>query len=378
MSQKTLISKIYEGIKQVPPDIWDSLAEKSSITYSTKYWKIIEDSKISGFYNFTYIIIFSDNKPIGIASCYIFNEDLGKFTKGILKKLITFIRRFFPNFIMLKVLECGAPINIHSPPFILNTQIDKANIILLINKTLHKIARKNKTFIIGIKDLDLSFIFELKINKYTIINSTPNSYLNIKWKSISEYCKSMKSYYRSKLNNHLRKNTARNINCNITGKFSMLSEDLFKHWLTVYNNAEKLNREILNPRFYNLLSSSNTINSKVILFYIDGKLIGHALLILDNKILRWLYVGREKTVKDSLYIYIMYKVIETGINLGMEQIDCGATTYSIKQDLGADITRLYYAVKFDIPIINFFAKYFFRMLENKNIPKNKNIFKENL
>ena len=85
--------------------------------------------------------------------------------------------------------------------------------------------------------------------------------------------------------------------------------------------------------------------SKVILFYQDDKLVGHALLLVDGETLRWLYVGREVAANDGLYLYIAQTVVETAILLGAKRLEMGLTTYPIKQDLGAEVTPIKIALR---------------------------------
>jgi hypothetical protein len=78
---------------------------------------------------------------------------------------------------------------------------------------------------------------------------------------------------------------------------------------------------------------------------------------------------------DSLYLYIMYKVIGTGISLGFDVIDCGPTNYNIKRDLGAKIDHQYYAMALNFPFIRKLSGPLFRKLSYQNVPGSKNIFK---
>ena len=41
---------------------------------------------------------------------------------------------------------------------------------------------------------------------YHIVPGLPNTYLDVRWDTIDEYRDDLKSYYRSKINNHLHKN----------------------------------------------------------------------------------------------------------------------------------------------------------------------------
>lgn len=106
----------------------------------------------------------------------------------------------------------------------------------------------------------------------------------------------------------------------------------------VHNQADEFQRECV-PTFYREFSRNMGSDSKALLFYKGDELVGHALLLLDGPVLRWLYFGRNEATNDGLYLYVAHSVIETSILLGAKTIEMGLTTYAIKLDLGARVRR---------------------------------------
>ena len=381
MFKNSVTSKTYNSIDDVPLEQWDRVATDAPIAYSSGYLRIIERSGIEGLQDFHYTIMHRGDVPVCIATCYSFKADLNEYTNSTIKSIVSYLRRYFPNLLFIKILECGTVININSSPFVAESNTKPEQVIPILKNCLKDIADKIRATVIGIKDLNHDFIKNesqermLSGDNFTIICSAPGTFLPLQWRSIDEYVEQMKSYYRSKFNKHLRRNVECKISSVLIEDFSALSEELAQQWLTVHENTTAPKREVLNALFYRKLSNALEKESKALLFYSGDKLVGHALLVCDKTILRWLYIGRDKADTDSLYMYMMYKVIETAISLGVEAIDCGPTTYGIKQDLGAKIDPQYYAMALNVPLIRNFAAPVFRKLSNHNVPGNKNIFK---
>jgi predicted N-acyltransferase len=379
--EKRLTCETYSSIDDVPLEQWDGLAKAGPIAYSSDFLRVIEQSGIEGIKDFHYIILHNGDVPVCIATCYSFKADLVDYTNDVVKSIVIYLRRYFPNLLFIKILECGSAININASPFIAKFNTRPEQVFPSLKNCLRDIGKRIRATVIGIKDLSYDFIKSESLlqsvsqDNFTIIGSVPGTFVPLRWRSIDEYLGQMKSYYRSKLDKHLRRNIDNNISSELIEDFSALSEKLAQQWMTVHENTTESKREVLNSIFYKNLSMALEEESKVLLFYSGEELVGHALIVFDKTILRWLYIGKNKVSSDSLYIYMMYKVIETGISLGAEAIDCGPTNYDIKRDLGAKIDPQYYAMTLNLPFIEKFASPMFRKLSNHDVPKNRNIFK---
>ena len=378
---KILQTKIFNSVHELPKEQWNGLLIGNSSTFSYDFLEIVETSQLNDF-EYKYILFYDDdNSPVALTVFYTITTDIAIFSSGKLKSLLHSVRQVFPNFLKLRMLECGTPITLNSPPIVSNKKVPAFDIIKTLDKLLMKAAKENNNIIIVIRDFEpktkpmQSNLSELG---YCFVDGLPNTYIDIIWKNPKDYVSSMKSYYRSKLLRHLRKVEEQKLRYELVEDFADMAEVLCAQWLVVHNSADEFQREVLTPEFYRDLSVKMGDCSKVLLFYKQELLVGHALLLIDGDLLRWLYFGRNESTNDSLYIYAGHKVIETAINLGAKQLELGLTTYSIKQDIGATVTSIKLAIKSKYFIINPFIKKIYQLINNTPVINNKSIFKNSL
>ena len=80
-------------------------------------------------------------------------------------------------------------------------------------------------------------------------------------------------------------------------------------------------------------------------------------------------------MNDSLYFYVAQAVIDTAIQLEAKVVEMGLTTYSIKQDLGAQVTPIKIAIRSPLKIISPFLSLGYAVLNHPNLPRNRQVFK---
>src|ERR1035437_2783639 len=113
-----LKAEIFSSIRDVPREQWNGLLKNHSATHSCEFWDVIETSQLNDF-SYRYVLLSDDaGAPVALASFYSITTDLAIFASGAFKRLLVFIRRPFPNFLKLRMLECGTPITLNSPAFV--------------------------------------------------------------------------------------------------------------------------------------------------------------------------------------------------------------------------------------------------------------------
>lgn len=374
-----LTIQIFERIQDIDAQIWNSIVGEHSCTFAHEFWQLIEQSKLNDFRYRHAIFIDENNQPVALTSFYSITTDIAIFAPDKLRGFLTTIRRFFPNFLKLSMLECGTPITLNSPPFVVKNEHHKEQVVLAMHEALLSTAKKEGQILIVVRDFEPNSEGQRTSWEqldYHWVQSLPNTYLDINWASIKKYHASMKSYYRSKLFKHLRRNEENHVRHELVDDFEDLAEVLHQQWMVVHDQADEFQREVLNPEFYRAFSKDMGERSKVLLFYREQELIGHALLLADGSVLRWLYFGRKTAVNDSLYIYVGHTVVETAISLGFKQLEMGLTTYSIKQDLGAQVTPIHMAIRTTSRLLNPLVGFFYPLLNSVPALTNKNIFKD--
>ncbi|MBI1216310.1 MAG: GNAT family N-acetyltransferase [Alphaproteobacteria bacterium] len=375
---RTIKTKVFASIRDVPRQQWNDLTGKHSCSLSWEFWELIEKSGLNDF-SYRHVLFYDDaEKPVALTSFYSITTDIAIFAPAGLRKALAGIRRVFPNFFKLRMLECGAPITVNSPPFAVDAGVSEQDIIKALSELLLATAKKEKHLLIVIRDFEpnaahLQRDFEKR--GYHWVESLPNTYMDIQWSSPEDYRSSMKSYYRSKLLKHLRRNEEQNIRHELVDDFADLAETLCAQWMVVHNHAAEFQREVLTPDFYRRLSSSMGARSKALLFYQQEKLVGHALLLADGDLLRWLYFGRTEAENDSLYIYVGNAVIESAILLGAKRLELGLTTYPVKKDLGAQMTPIMLALRTPYSFANPLVGWIYPLVNHTPPVHNRNIFK---
>lgn len=373
-----LKTSIFKTISEVPPDIWDALVRGQSCSHSRAFWEVLENADLNDF-RYRYVLISDDaDIPLAIAGLYAVTTDIAIFAPRVLRSPLVKVRRLFPNFLKLRMLECGTPITVSSPPFMTADNEMDSRILSTLGRLLKEIAQAEGQILIVIRDFEPAtqeLQAALEPLSYHWVDSLPNTYMDIPWNTSEDYVSSLKSYYRSKLLKHLRRNQEHLVEYKLVTEFDDLAETLNRQWQVVHEQADEFQREVLNSLFYKEFSQRLGDRSKVLLFYRQGDLVGHALLLLDGELLRWMYFGRNQAGNDSLYIYVAYAVIETAIHLGARRLELGLTTYSIKQDLGATIAPIRLALHSPWRLINPLIALLYPLLNKPPKLVDKRVFK---
>lgn len=374
-----IFALIYPSIKDVPRAAWDEQARLQSVATSWSFWNVLEESGLNDF-RYHYVRLVTQAGEVLAQTCvYDVTTDLAIFGPRWLRRLLAGVRHVWPGFMKLRMLECGTPVTLVSPPVTILPGVDPTSVVPALTILLRKIARRQKQLLIVIRDFEppaMSLEALFAAQGYHLSDNLPNSYLEIQWPSWSAYRQAMRSYYRSKLIKYTRRNEAAGITCELKSDFADLAEILHAQWMNVHENAKEFQREVLTPGFYRELSRQDDVDARVLLFYQREQLVGHALLLRDHEELRWLYVGRACVSPDGLYLFIAQKVVETAITLGVKRLEMGLTTYPIKQDLGADIVRLRMALRATNGFLNLFVGLGYKLLNHVRIPPPRQVFKQ--
>lgn len=376
-------TRVFDKIEQIPEDLWEDIRRNQSVarsvTLSHAFWKVIEASQLSDF-SYRYLVAYdASDKPVGIMTAYVVTTDIAIFAPPWLKGLLEKIRRWAPNFFKWKMLECGTPININSPPWsCLENLKDQARDELL--SAAQQLAKQERVLVTVVRDFDPTAQAEqqrMRERKFALVDGLPNTILKLPWHSMSAYLKSMKSYYRSKLLKHVRRCEQAGMTYVVTNEFPEIAQTLCDQWLLVHNNAKEYQREVLTPAFYAALSDTANVDARVILLYQEGAIVAHALLLLDGELARWMYFGRNTVRNNGLYLFTAYAVIESAINAGASSLELGVTNYQTKLDLGAQIVPLKFAISVWNSRYNRIAGRVYNMLNSLPLPTHRDVFKTN-
>ncbi len=373
-----LNAELYTSIDAVPRDDWDALAQPHSQAMSWEFWRIVERAGLNDFRYFHAMFRDPTGRVVALGSFYSVTTDIAIFAPAPLRALLGLVRRLWPGFFKLRMLEWGTPITIVSPPYARVDDVGDDEVIEAMHRLMRRTARSQGQLLMLARDFEPEqegLRGRFARLGYHWIPSLPNTYLRVRWRSPEEYLGCMRSYYRSKVLKHLKRNVEAGVSHERVQDFAQLADTLCAQWMVVHEHASEFQREVLTPEFYRLLSQELGGRAQVLLFRRHGELVAHALLLLDGPMLRWLYVGREVAANDSLYLYVAYSVVCAAIELGAERLEMGLTTYAIKQDLGAEVTPIRIALRATWGLINPFVGLGYGVLNSVPAPSPREVFK---
>lgn len=370
--------QVYRSIDDIEPSVWNNLVSGRSVTFTHAFWQVLEKSGLNDF-EYRYVVFREDGQPVAAATCYVVTTDVAIFSPPWMRRALNVVRRIHRNFLRFRLLECGTPIILNGPPFSIRPEADGPRLLYALQRATADLAREEGAVIEVLRDFetkDHPLLRSLNVLGYHAVRGLPNTWLDIRWSSLDSYHAAMKSYYRSKARKHLRRNTEKGIHYDRTTEFAELADELCRQWHVVHEHAAEFEREVLTPAFYRELAARCPQEALVLRFYRHTDWVGHALLLRDGDDLRWLYFGRVEATNDDLYLYVTQAVIETAIDLGAKRLEMGLTTYPIKQDAGARIEPLDFAIRSRFRLLNPLLGPAYRLLNKPPSPRDKAVFKE--
>lgn len=370
---------VYYSLADIPADTWDTLACSGSCLFDRVYLQVMEEAKLNDL-KFRYVIITNAmDTPIALALIYSITTDAAIFAPPALRNALKVIRKLIPSFFKFHTLECGSPINLHSPPFVSTDKALDKSIITELNKLLTEFARENGHFVIVLRDFeapDWDLKYHVSESGFHWVPALPNSYLDVTWRTMDDYLSAMRSPYRYHLLKQVRTHRAAGLWYELRDDFADMADILHGQYMQIYRKADECQREILNPIFYREISDKMGFRTKVILFFQEDKVIGHALLMLDGSLLRTMYYGRTVPEKDGFYHVMLYATVETAILIGASKVEFALTNYESKLALGAYLSPIFIAIKSPWPVINFMIGFIYSKLNRIPQPANRRVFRD--
>ena len=352
---KKLTVKVLNSISEIGENEWNSIVGKDEMICTYRYLRAIEESGINvDFYR--YPVFYEDGVVVAHTCICGMTFDLDIFARGVAKKFIGLVRKGFPNFLKLKLFECGTPVALGST-ISFKEGVDKQEILKLLAKTMEDVARQEKIGVLILRDFvegDLPVYKSFEKMGFTRISNLPNTELEGEWNTFEEYLGSMRCKYRKKVRERIKKAQDGGIKIEVLDSFSQYAPDFLKLWTNTYNKAKEYKREILAEDFFRKVDVYFGKDSKAILFKKDEKILGFMLTVKDDVTMRALFIGIDYEFNNQYFTYfnLLYNLVDQAIKDKKRKVELGITTVVPKMDLGARLIPLYAYMKHINPLLN--------------------------
>lgn len=338
--------RVYSSIDEIEPRAWDEILGRDATICSHAYLKAVEGSAINDCV-FRYPVVYDDAGRVLAHTCmFSISMDMALFAQGAVRALVGAVRRVFPRFLTLRMLECGTPVAL-GRQITLRDDADAEQVLAQLVAAAETIAEEaglNYLLFRDYRDEERGRFDALTAHGYSVLPNLPDAVLEIHWRSFDAYLADMRSSYRRKVKLNLSRVAGRQIRSELLEDFRHLADTFVTQWLYVYDHATEYKREVLTPAFYRNINTQLP-GSRALVFYQQDRLIGHCLLLFEDDVLRWMYVGKDAEEAEDLYPFMLYEIVRHAIEAGVRWLKLGITTYVAKTDLGAEMVPLYMYMK---------------------------------
>ncbi|QMV03457.1 GNAT family N-acetyltransferase [Devosia sp. D6-9] len=343
----------HDTIDDIGAAEWDGVFGPERLFQSHAWLRASEGDAIEGYVP-RYVVIRDDQDCIAAAvAAYTMPTSLVMFSAAPLKWAVDRIQRIAPWFLRPRILECGSPLG---PGNGIGVRPDTsiASLAPIICEAMERLAARERIHLIVLRDFletELKASAAFGLEGYARTESLPTMSLDIKWKSFADYLGSMTSRHRQKVRRGLSLAKSSGLSARLAGPIGDQGQHLAHQRENVRERAKEYSREKLTATFFSQLDKRLGPRARVI-EVLDGTTnVGHALLVDDGNILRWLSFGRETGgARDGAYFLVLASIIELAIREGKSVLDMGMTTHGPKTDFGAKMLRQWMLLRFRGPL----------------------------
>lgn len=372
-------AKAFNSVDAIPALDWESLNIQNNTYFSVAFLRAFETSnpKIA----FKYIVIYDNLNAVGLANIQIISLSIDAILKNI--KISNTAKRIFRFFLCnypLKIMFCGNVFLSGEHGIILNQDIDKKKVFLVISKAIKKLSslKENRPLhAIFVKDFyqeSLHITDHLLDYNYMKMPVEPNMIfkLNSNWKTFEDYTDDLKSKYRVKVNKADKTSSGLTAKLFNEDDFKVYKEELQQLYENTISNAD-FNAQVLDLNTYIKLRALYKDNFIVKAYFYEDKLVGFLSALDNNNHLDAHFIGLDYELNKTYAIYprILNDYVRLGIERQVSQINFGRTASEIKSTIGATPENLVCYTRHRHNVINKILKSFIGQVKIKDFKQHE-------
>jgi predicted N-acyltransferase len=360
-----LIFSIANDLKEIPQPEWDNLFGKDLIE-SYGYQKTLEESSLEEF-SFKYLIAKRGNSLVAVIPFFITEFPLTTLIDGNIHR----IANKFRNFLKLKLIFMGS---ITTEEFYFGISKEE-DLCLVMDGALQKISELcNREKISGITFYNLSdknkLLAEYLNEKgFFKMESLPSTIIKIEGNSIEDYIKTLSRNTRKDLRKKLKKSSSQaQLITKIRNDVDDIIDEIYRLYMNNFDESS-VHFEILTAEFFRKISKNMPGVAKFFITYDKEKIVAFNLCFIKGDFCIDKFIGLDSKLAQKYHLYFttLYHNLDWCIKNGIRFYQPGATDYHPKIRFGAKLIPLFVYSKAFNPVLNYFLKSIFRLIEPKNL-----------
>jgi hypothetical protein len=374
---------IFDGIRMVRPDHWDSLVAERSVCLSRPFLELLEAHAPRNLRPH-YALAYRGETPvaaIAAQSLEVTAAALPKSRRGLAQRSLARIKE--------RILVCGNLLTWGPHGVALAPDADPAELWPAVAEALYRIRRSDRLFgdtgLVMVKDLaldDPAAAPAMRRFSYRPFETEPNMRLELKpsWTSFEAYLKDMKSDYRSGIKKQLKDIDQAGLELLSldAAQVEAHAQELHGLYLQVHDK-QKLRLVTLEPSWIPALARhfGPDFRTTVLRARSGGPLLGFVTTLRDGEGAIGYYIGFDRKAAEGapLYLRLLYAIVEDAIALRAAWISLGRTALQPKAKLGAKPQPLFCLLRHRVQAMNLVVGSLLRTLPEPEDAPERNPFK---
>lgn len=339
----------YDSLQQISRAQWEeALTLATPLRYD--FLSTVERSGINDL-RYRYLRLLHGEQDIGRANLFLSETDFSTFDATLPASAWQTIKRWYPDFMKFKVLECG-----------FFTMVGEA--LAVDGEEWHAEALRALAAEMAVAGAALGADFHLirdvpwsryrayrdvlrPLGFYPVLGF-PNAVLPIRWRRLDDYLAALNSKTRLKFRNSLKLERF-GLEVEVCADYGRYASELAALWKNVHEKSSDYSREFLDERFFATAAVELQGRSETLIFRWQGQIVAFMFNLFgddDYIVLDWGVDYSFPHYKEAnLYRVATLLSLERAIALGKDKMELGITNYTPKMTLGAEVVPLVYFVR---------------------------------
>lgn len=335
-----------------PEETWKSLMKDDLEGY--RLHLAFDSANVPGFKT-GYMAVRKNQVVVCLAPFFITDYALDTTVQGTLKTVLQAVRKRWPRLMQVKLLCVGSPVTDACKLTLHPDYPYDPAVLAALNQALEQLAAKVGASVIAFKDVlarDLTgYGATLQDLGYGSVKNMPVAVNSISFTSIDGYYASLSHATRKDLRRKMKARAGLEI-VEVQGMPPNLSE-IYALYEETYARSP-LQFEKLTPAFFEFVAGLMPEQTRFVLYYHAGQLIGFNMLLHNQHTLMDKYIGMRQPEASAHNLYFVSWMVNMEMCLrdGFRRFQSGQAAYAVKKRLGATLEDTYLLFKHRHPLLN--------------------------
>ncbi|UCG86480.1 MAG: GNAT family N-acetyltransferase [Gemmatimonadota bacterium] len=332
--------ELHDRIADVDPARWDASGKDVFSNYAML--KALEEAHLPGVRMRYATLANASGDIVAAAPITRIDVDAEHLTHGAFRLLIRAVRKGYDRFLRTRLIVCGTPLSVGSPPVRNRNGVDRGLVLKQLAGILHELGDVEQAPWRVFKEFDApqlptaAHVLGNSGLKWLMAPSEPNASIPIYWTSFAEYLACLRSHYRYKIRTAARKMTKAGVTVQVTGLSDAYDDSLHDMYDAVLSRAA-VQFERLTPQFFRCVGRAFGDAVRLLVFHRDRRAIGWVVLLFDGDTVYDLFHGIDYSENEetALYFNQLAEVLKLAIQCGARRLSLGQSTEIAKARFGA-------------------------------------------